>query len=192
MQHIDERQLEDDLQYRYRFLCQFIGFEPSDAEAIHAAAPHLGPLVMSIVERTYDKLLAFDATARHFLPPQSGFDGPAASNLAELSAQAAPIQFRKEHLSRYLLQLLGRSYEDAKFPVYLDMVGKIHTPLAGNAQIQVPLVQMNALMGWLADILSEAISELGLPSAETVRTLRAFQKLLWIQNDFINRHYTRG
>lgn len=98
------------------------------------------------------------------------------------------IQFRKEHLSRYFMQLLGRSY-DAKMALYLDMVGKIHTPKAGNKEIDVPLVQMNALMGLLADILFRVILQRPSDTATNIQTVRAFQKLLWIQNDFITRHY---
>jgi hypothetical protein len=86
------------------------------------------------------------------------------------------------------MQLLGRSY-DGKMVQYLDMVGKIHTSKAGNKEIHIPLVQMNALMGLLADILTEAISQQPLDPMTALRTLRAFHKLLWIQNDFIHRHY---
>jgi hypothetical protein len=86
------------------------------------------------------------------------------------------------------MQLLGRSY-DAKMVLYLDMVGKMHTPKAGSKEIDVPLVQMNALMGLLADILTEAISQQAFDAVTSLRTIRAFQKLMWIQNDFISRHY---
>jgi midasin (ATPase involved in ribosome maturation) len=86
------------------------------------------------------------------------------------------------------MQLIGRSY-DAKMVKYLDMVGKIHTPRAGNKQIDIPLVQMNALMGLLSDMLLDAIAESPLDRTTALRTQRAFNKLLWIQNDFITRHY---
>jgi hypothetical protein len=72
---------------------------------------------------------------------------------------------------------------------YLDMVGKIHTSKAGNPEIDVPLVQMNALMGFVADALFATIIGLGLEPAEERRAIRAFNKLLWLQNDLINRHY---
>jgi len=69
------------------------------------------------------------------------------------------------------------------------MVGKIHTPKAGSSQLDVPLVQMNALMGFVADAITATILSLGLKREDEVNTLRAFGKLLWIQNDLINRHY---
>jgi Protoglobin len=138
-----------------------------------------------------EKLLSYDATARHFVPRQSGFTGPLPDDVSTLTQISPPIQFRKEHLSRYFMQLLGRAYDD-KMTQYLDMVGKIHTPLAGNKAIDVPQVQMNALMGLLADTLTETILQQPLDAATILGTLRAFQKLLWIQNDFIHRHYSNG
>ena len=188
MQAIDEGRLETDLNYRFEYLAGFIGFDADDAATVLASGPSLGPLIPLIVEKTYDKLLRYDATARHFLPRQAGYDGNVPGNLVEVTASHPQIQFRKEHLSRYFMQLLGRTC-DARFVPYLDMVGKIHTSRAGNPEIDVPLVQMNALMGALSDTLLEVILSLGLDADTTARTIRAFNKLLWIQGDFITRHY---
>ena len=188
MKHIDEAQLESDLEYRYQYLADFIGFDADDVAAIHASVAHLAPLIPDIVEATYEKLLAGDATARHFVPRQHGFEGDLPQSLHELTEESAQIQFRKEHLRRYLMQLVGRAY-DAKMVLYLDTVGKIHTPKAGNQEIDVPLVQMNALMGLLSDELIKAIIGFPVEPDDRLRTIRAFNKLLWIQNDLINRHY---
>ncbi len=72
---------------------------------------------------------------------------------------------------------------------YLDMVGKMHTPKAGSADLNVPLVQMNALLGFVADALIATIEGLGLPLDVERKATRAFNKLLWLQNDLITRHY---
>lgn len=188
MKRIDEQQLESDLANRYEYLAEFIGFTQDDVEAIHRLAPRLTPHIPTIVEQTYKKLLSYDATARHFLPRQSGYEGDLPGNLEELGPESRQIQFRKEHLRRYLSSLVGNAY-DARMVKYLDVVGKIHTPHAGNKAIDVPLVQMNALLGLLADLLMETIYHLELEPAVERQTLRAFNKLLWIQNDFVNRHY---
>lgn len=188
MKPIDESRLEADPAYRFEYLAEFIGFDSSDAAAVVACGPYLGPLIPQLVDKTYDKLLSYDATARHFLPRQSGFDGPVPASLASITANDPQIRFRKEHLSRYFMQVLGRAC-DAKMVPYLDMVGKIHTPKAGNSEIEVPLVQMNALMGFLCDVLLDVIAALPLDPETARRTIRAFSKLLWIQNDFITRHY---
>jgi hypothetical protein len=65
----------------------------------------------------------------------------------------------------------------------------MHTPKAGSKELDVPLVQMNALLGFVSDALTSTILSLGLERAVEVKTLRAFNKLLWLQNDLINRHY---
>jgi hypothetical protein len=78
---------------------------------------------------------------------------------------------------------------DGKMVEYLDAVGAMHTPLRGKANLQVPLVQMNALLGFVADALNATILSLGLERETEIRTVRAFSKLLWLQNDLINRHY---
>ncbi|MBI1310763.1 hypothetical protein GC176_05595 [bacterium] len=188
MQTIDEPRLEADPQYRYEYLAEFIGFGPDDIALIQRSAQHLGPRIPQLVEQTYRKLLDYDATARHFVPKQSGFDDPQPENLQALTVDHPQVRFRKDHLNRYFMQLIGRAF-DAKMVLYLDMVGRIHTPKAGNEQINVPLVQMNALMGVISDVLLTSISEWPLDHTIALQTTRAFNKLLWIQNDFVNRHY---
>lgn len=188
MKTIDEARLETDLDYRFKYLAEFIGFTPDDVTAVQMSAPYLGPQIGELVERTYQRLLSYDATARHFVLRQHGFEGPVPHNMAELTATHPQIRFRKDHLSRYLMQLMGRSY-DAKMVMYLDMVGKMHTTKAGNTEISIPLVQMNAFMGFFADLLVEVIAGLPLDPATQMKTIRAYCKLLWIQNDLITRHY---
>ncbi|CAN5725222.1 hypothetical protein BH23PLA1_BH23PLA1_39860 [soil metagenome] len=188
MKSIDEPRLEQDLEYRFAYLAEFMGFGDQDIEAIHAAAPALAPLVPALVDAVYDKLQSYDATWRHFLRRQHGYEGSLANRLEELGMDHEVIQFRKQHLGRYLEALVTRKY-DAKMVGYLDMVGKMHTPKAGSKELDVPLVQMNALMGFVADALNATILSFGLDREQEVHTLRAFSKLLWIQNDLINRHY---
>jgi hypothetical protein len=188
LRHIDEGRLESDLGYRFGYLAEFMGFGPDDVAAIHASAPALGPVVPALVDAVYDKLQGYDATWRHFVPRQHGYNGALPTSLAELTQDHEIIQFRKSHLSRYLVQLVTRPY-DAKMVGYLDMVGKMHTPRAGSPELDVPLVQMNALLGFVADAVTGTILGLGLDRETEVRTVRAFQKLLWLQSDLINRHY---
>jgi hypothetical protein len=188
MQRIDEAQLETNLEYRFGYLAGFMGFGREDVEAIHAAAPALAPLVPALVDAVYVKLFSYDATKRHFVPRQSGYDGPPPESLETLTPDHPQIAFRKQHLGRYLAALVTKPYV-GKMVNYLDFVGKIHTPKAGSAELNVPLVQMNALMGFVCDAVTATIFGLGLPRDAEVRTVRAFQKLLWLQNDLITRHY---
>lgn len=188
MTHIDEPRLESDLPYRFAYLTEFIGLTSADLAAIHGAADQLAPLVPVLVDAVYDKLHSYDATWRHFVPRQTGYEGPAPASVESLTMDHPQIAFRKQHLGRYLVALVSRPY-DAKMIGYLDMVGKMHTPKAGNPELDVPLVQMNALLGFVSDALTATILGLGLPREAEVATLRAFNKLLWVQNDLVTRHY---
>jgi hypothetical protein len=188
MQHVNELRLESDLGYRFGYLSEFIGFGAEDVAAIHASAAVLAPLVPTLVNAVYQRLHRYDATWRHFLPRQHGYEGPVPETLDDLTEDHPLLRYRKEHLARYLTALVTKPY-DQKTVAYLDRVGQMHTPKAGAAEITVPLVQMNALLGFVADALTNTLLSLGLERDREVRTLRAFNKLLWLQNDLINRHY---
>ncbi len=188
MKRIAEDQLESNLEYRFDYLAEFIGFDRDDVAAIHGAAAGLAPLVCRLVDAVYVKLFNYDATKRHFVPNQSGYEGATPESLDALTLDHPQIAFRKQHLGRYLAALVTKPY-DGKMVNYLDSVGKIHTPKAGSDELKVPLIQMNALMGFVCDALTDAIFAMKLPRETEIRTLRAFQKLLWIQNDLITRHY---
>ena len=188
MIHVNEQRLESDVNYRFQYISEFLGFGAEDVAAIHAAASVIAPVVPALVNAVYDQLQHYDATWRHFVPRQTGYEGNVPKTLEEVTQDHEMIRFRKEHLGRYLTALVSKPY-DGKMVAYLDMVGKMHTPKAGSKELSVPLVQMNALLGFVADALTNTILGLSLERAHEIRTLRAFGKLLWLQNDLINRHY---
>ena len=188
MKTIVEPKLESDLAYRFQYLAEFVGFGEEEIQAIHGSAPALAPLVPALVDAVYDTLHGFTSAWRHFLPRPQGYEGPIPTKLEELTMDHPQIAFRKQHLGRYLANLVTRPY-DGKMHEYLDKVRKIHTPKAGSKEINVPLVQMNALMGFVSDAVVNTIVSLNLPRETEVKTLRAFNKLLWLQNDLITRHY---
>lgn len=190
VQTIDEGKLEEDVAYRFKFLAGFMGFNQDDIDAIHGAANALAPLVPSLVDAVYDKLFQYDATKRHFVPRQHGFEGSTPGSAADLDVQHEQIQFRKKHLAGYLVKLVTSPY-DGRLLQYLDWVGKIHTPHAGNPDIVIPIVQISALMGFVNDALLSVIAGLEMDQPAKDRTSRAFTKLLWIQNDLFVRHYVK-
>jgi len=62
------------------------------------------------------------------------------------------------------------------------------TPPSGSKELDVPLVQMNALMGFVATLDGDH-SRPGLERDKRSRPCVPSRKLLWIQNDLITRHY---
>lgn len=190
MRHIDEARLETDLGYRFEYLTEFMGFGADDIKTILGAAPLLAPVVPALVNAVYAKLFAYDATWRHFVPKQDGYEGSTPKSIEELHPDHEMIAFRKHKLTRYLTRLVTGPY-DGKMVAYLDFVGKIHTDRGGSSEINVPLVQMNALMGFVADAINATILGFDITAEQKAAAVRAFSKLLWIQNDLITRHYQR-
>ena len=188
MKKINEKRLESDLAYRFKYLAEFIGFGAEDIEAIHGSASALAPLVPGLVDAVYDKLFNYDCTKRHFMPRQSGYEGDVPEHIEMLELDHEMIEFRKSHLAKYLVVLVSRPYDD-KMVAYLDMVGKMHTPHAGSQYLDIPLVQMNVMMGFVADAFNKTIFGLELDRKAEQKAICAFSKLLWIQNDLITRHY---
>lgn len=84
MQQIDEQKLEADLGYRFGYLTEFMDFGEDDIAAIHGSAAHLAPIVPALVDAVYDKLFSYDATKRHFVPRQSGYEGDIPESLDAL------------------------------------------------------------------------------------------------------------
>jgi hypothetical protein len=188
MKKLDEQRLELDLVYRYEFLKEFVGFGDADVAAIRKVLAELVAVMPGIVKDQYQQLLAYDATARHFVEPQHGCAVPPPESLADLSETHGQVKFRMDHMQSYLMQLLGHTY-DSKIASLFDAVGKMHTPKTGNPRINVPLVQMNAFMGMLADLLTDRLLALNTDYETKINCMRAFHKILWMQNDFVTRHY---
>ncbi len=185
---IDETRLENDLLYRFEYLCDFMDFGKEDIDLILSTKDLLAPLVPSLVDAVYEKLFGYDCTKRHFSVRQDQYTGVLPDSLENITHDHELIKFRKSHLAKYLAKLVTGPYDSAMV-TYLDFVGKMHTPKAGSATIDVPLVQMNALMGFVADAVNATIIGLEIPQDLKNKAIRSFAKLLWIQNDLINRHY---
>ncbi len=93
VKHIDEARLENDLAYRFGYLAEFMEFSAADIATIHAAAAHLAAHVPALVDAVYVKLFQYDATKRHFVPRQFGYNGDVPSSIEELNLEHEQIQF---------------------------------------------------------------------------------------------------
>jgi len=188
MQHISREKLYTDLQYRFDYVSKFVNFGKEDIEAIKASAPLVAPLVSTIVDAVYAKLFSFDITKEIFLKRGNGFEGSLEENLASLKLEGEQVRFRKDMLTKYLTKLVTAEYNES-FIKYLDFVAKIHTSKAGSKAISVEYIHVNALLGYVEDIVLDALLSAQINDDVKKRTIRAFNKLLWIQNDLFARNY---
>ena len=59
-------------------------------------------------DAVYDQLFKFDCTKRHFVPRQHGYNGDVPENIEDLALDHEQIQFRKQHLGKYLERLVTK------------------------------------------------------------------------------------
>jgi len=195
MQHIPPSSLAT-LPTRKAYLTAFLNFTSSDAATINASKDFLAPLIPTIVEAVYLKLLSFDITAASFLPRQPGFEGPSPTEISELHPDHPQIKYRKGFLAAYLKKLVTMDYSKPESWEYLDLVGVMHTGVPGfkhrakKPGLRVEYVHCALLLGFVEDVVVGAVLGSSELDQETKgKVLSAFNKILWIQNDLFARHY---
>jgi Protoglobin len=67
MEHITKESLEN-LSTRISYLCAFLSITSADAAILRSAQPLITPLIPSLLNAVYTKLLSFDITAKIFVP----------------------------------------------------------------------------------------------------------------------------
>jgi len=200
MQQIDRERLYTDLKYRFEYLCKFIEFGNEDISLIkdQKVVAKLTEVLDGLIDAVYIKLFSFDITAKVFLGRHEGMskDVDVATELDHLTLNSPQIIHRKNFLKNYFVKLVTSEYEKEdklqEFIKYLDWVGRIHTdtPLK-TSKINVEYIHINALLAWVESQVILAIYSIGLEKDKESKTLVAFNKLFWIQNDLFAKYYVK-
>jgi hypothetical protein len=200
MQHVSAASLTS-LTERVTYLSSFLDLGPSDTEALLASAPLIAPLVPAVLDAVYTKLLSYDITAQAFVAKNTDYEGEVVKNVAELTLEHPQIALRKDFLKNYLVKLVTTKdlSPDSKFWVYLNNVGIMHTGHPGfkhrekRPDLRVEYIHMGALLGYVVDIVVGAVMTMDeVDNVMKSRVIRALNKVIWIQNDLMARHYIEG
>jgi hypothetical protein len=187
-----------------------------DAEALLAAKPLVAPLVPTILDAVYLKLLSFDITAQSFVPRNTGYEGETVESVQKLTLEHPQIAMRKDFLKvgiplpgfsespllmwpqDYLVKLVstGDLSPGSSFWVYLNNLGIMHTGKPGfkhrekRPDLRVEYIHMGVLLGYVLDIVLGAVMQMSeIDDGMKSRVIRALNKVIWIQNDLFTRHY---
>ncbi|KAF3491684.1 uncharacterized protein GIQ15_01201 [Arthroderma uncinatum] len=186
---------------RVNYLKSFLKFTDDDGAAINSAKPLIAPALPAILDTIYTNLIGFDVTAKAFVPPQpeqEKVEGAEKTTVNDLSLTHPNVLHRKDFLKAYLVKLVSNSdwSDSSKFWEYLDKVGVMHTGKPGfkhrekRPELRVEVMHMSLLLGFVEDIVLQAV--MGAEELDTqtkTNVIRAFNKLLWIQNDLFQKHY---
>jgi hypothetical protein len=196
MQHIAPSSLSSTYA-RVRYLKTFLSFTPADESYLHASKSIIAPLLPTILDAVYTKLLSFDITAAAFVPANTGYSGPTPTSVSELTLEHPQIAYRKDFLKGYLVKLVTSDFrDDAKIWEYFDNVGIMHTGKPGfkhrtkRPDLKVDYIHIGALLGYVVDLVICAVmAEESLDTETKTGVMQAFNKVVWIQNDLFARHY---
>ena len=192
-EHIDRNLLDTDLRYRFNYLSKFLNFTQDDISTLNTLATLVHPLIPTVVDTLYQKLLDFDITKHYFLIRSTGFDGKLTTDPNQLTLHCEQMMFRRDTLRKYLFRILRQRLWNDAFLQYLSHVGKMHTNMAGTHSIDIDYIHMNALLGYLEHILIDAIlSHQQIDPTTKKSALVALNKFFWIQNDFFTMHYIKA
>lgn len=97
IEHVDPASLAD-LSSRVAYLSSFLELTTEDGEALQAAKPLIGPLIPTVLDAVYAKLLSYDITAQAFVPRNTDYDGQTAKNVSELTLEHPQVAYRKDFL----------------------------------------------------------------------------------------------
>lgn len=199
VQHVPETSFRD-VSGRVAYLKAFLRFTDEDGAALNDAKPLIAPALPAVLDMIYTNLISFDVTAKAFVPrqPEQEQNGPEATCVEDLTLTHPNILHRKDFLKLYLVKLVSNTdwSDNSKFWDYLDKVGLMHTGEPGfkhrakRPQLRVELMHCSALLGFVEDIVLNAVmgaEDVDLPTKTKI--IRAFNKLLWIQNDLFLKHY---
>lgn len=184
-----------------------------DIAALQSCAKYFKQLIPAVVNIVYQKLLAYDLTARALSTRSTTTPGnvsaspltPLAPGTAQpqqqqqsqqqeeqfLNESSPQIQHRKLFLRAYLYKLCS----DPSAPElweYLDKVGMMHVGLGRKHPLHIEYIHMGACLGFIQDILTDAImSHPKLSLQRKTAFVRAIGKVIWIQNDLIAKWHVR-
>jgi hypothetical protein len=169
---------------------QELTHQPDDIRALTIGAKYLRPLLPSIVDLTYKKLLQYDITASAFTTRSTSYSSDLPLDKAP-SENSPQIQYRKLFLRGYL-QKLCSDPSKMEFWAYLDKVGMMHTGRGRREPLNVEFIHIGATLGFLQDVLMEAVlTHPRLKMERKIAVVRALGKVLWIQNDLFAKWYVR-
>ena len=190
MQHIPASSLST-LSSRQSYTLSFLNFTPADGAAINASAPIIAPLIPTILDAIYTKLLSYDITAKVFAPPLASHESH--TDTKALHLEHAHIQRQKTFLKAYLLKIAKNEQwgSDAEIWTYFDKVAVMHTGVArrNKPELRVEVMHMALLLGYVEDLLVQTVVKLQLDDETKSNVLAAWNKVLWVQNDLFLRRY---
>jgi nitrite reductase/ring-hydroxylating ferredoxin subunit/hemoglobin-like flavoprotein len=161
----------------FRAMAEFVGFDPSDIDAIRQSAPVIEKNMPEIVGSFYAHLLRYPPTRKFFLKKDGAID-------------QEYLELRMRHLTAFWLRTATGVYDD-EYACYLEYVGRAHTARGANPGIYIAeryvIGQVGFIQHAISTILIKELREVDATLAE--RAVEAWDKLLMVILEMLTRAY---
>jgi nitrite reductase/ring-hydroxylating ferredoxin subunit len=171
-----KRGAEDAGQY-FRYMVEFVGFKPEDAEAIQESGLVVEKYLPTIVSEFYANLLRYPPTRKHFLRKDGTLDQDY-------------LQKRMHHLTNFWRRTASGIYDD-DYARYVDYVGRAHTSHGADPNIYIAERYVIGQVGFIQHAISKALEkELRDVDPELEnRAVRAWNLLMMVILEMLARAY---
>ncbi|MCC6457208.1 MAG: Rieske 2Fe-2S domain-containing protein [Caldilineaceae bacterium] len=161
----------------FRYMAEYVGFTPVDAEVIHQTRSIIAKYLPEIVSDFYTHLLRYPLTRSLFLHP----DG---------TINEEYLVLRMRHLSNFWLRTAEGVFDD-EYAGYVDHVGRAHTSHGADPKVYVPERYVIGQVGMIQHAISRAVStELRDQDDELeFRAVEAWDKLMMVLLEMLARAY---
>ncbi|PYH35318.1 uncharacterized protein BO87DRAFT_424821 [Aspergillus neoniger CBS 115656] len=188
IKQVTRKELYTDFSKRMDFLRLFLDLTDDDIIVFNKGAKFLKAALPVLTHRLYAKMLDFDITARALRVRSTESD----AQVDEYFTLDGPHVQRRKIFWKWYLTRLFSDPSRLEYWEYLDKVGKMHTGKILMHPLKIEYMHMNTCLGYVKELAYETISghpEMSYPFKFTL--IRAFNKIMTIQNDLISRCYIR-
>ncbi len=164
----------------FRFMADFVGFTPEDAQTIRETRLVVEKHLPAIIGEFYAQLLRFPATRKVFLKKDGSLDQDY-------------LELRMQHQANFWRRTMTGVF-DEDYARFVDYVGRAHTSQGADPRIYISERYVIGMVGFMQQRIAEALAaELHAinPDLES-RGLKAWSALLTVLTEQLSRVYGEG
>ena len=141
--NIAAKQGAEDAGKYFRYMADFVGFKPEDADVIRRTKPVIEQHLPDIVGKFYAHLLRYPPTRQWFLNPDGTLD-------------QAYLELRMRHLTNFWVRTAEANFDD-EYARYVDYVGRAHTSHGADPKIYIAERYVIGQVGFMSHAISNVI-----------------------------------
>lgn len=172
----DQQEVEDAGRY-FRYMAEFVGFGPEDADAIRRSGLIVEKHLPAIIGRFYTNLLQYPPTRKFFTK-------------ADGTVDEDYLQLRMYHQANFWRRSAGGVYDD-DYAHFIDYVGRAHTSRGADPRLYIKERYVIGMVGFvqhaIIDALQRELNEYD-PELE-IAGIKAWNKLCMVILEMLARAY---